>query len=167
MFNLQLSFFPSIPFINEDGEWLGGEEGTSARNYGKRVYGPWVFGKTWVGPSHEHETRYFYVAKRDRATLEPLIMRHIAPGSDEWGAYKNLSNVGYEHETVNHSEHIYKDPVTGCHTNGIEGEWSHCKLEIVRRIRGLVNPEKICRPILQLGGGFLCIGNGPVVLMLI
>uniref|UniRef100_A0A915NRH5 ISXO2-like transposase domain-containing protein n=1 Tax=Meloidogyne floridensis TaxID=298350 RepID=A0A915NRH5_9BILA len=39
----------------------------------------------------ESETRFFYVNRRDKATLHPLIERHIAKGtevhSDEWRAY--------------------------------------------------------------------------------
>ena len=71
--------------------WLGAEACTGQRNYGNRVTVPWVFGMTWVRPDPLRETRYFYVEWRDKPTLEPLIMKHIAPGTtiryDELGEY--------------------------------------------------------------------------------
>jgi transposase-like protein/predicted RNA-binding Zn-ribbon protein involved in translation (DUF1610 family) len=68
------------------------------------------------------------------ATLEPHILRHIARGSkistDESLSYNDLKYRGYTHQTVNHSE---KEYVRGdCHTNTLEGVWSHIK----RSIRG-------------------------------
>ena len=60
-------------------------------------------------------------------------MKYVKPGSviitDCWAAYKELKNLegmDYTHYTVNHSE-TYVDPVTGAHTNTIEGTWAHCK----------------------------------------
>ena len=48
------------------------------------------------------------VEQRDRATLLPIIKRHVQLGSkllsDQWGAYMSLNEEGYVHETVNHSE---------------------------------------------------------------
>ena len=35
-----------------------------------------------------------------------------------------FSKFGYDHKTVNHTENL-KDPVTGVHTNTIEGLWAH------------------------------------------
>ena len=46
--------------------------------------------------------------------------------SDEWKAYKCLSNEGFLHRTVNHSRN-FKDPVSGVHTNLIESFWAQCK----------------------------------------
>lgn len=70
------------------------------------------------------------VDKRDADTLIPIIERCILPGtlihSDCWGAYQTLSQRGFRHETVNHSEH-FTDPDTGACTNGIEGVWGLIK----------------------------------------
>ena len=45
--------------------------------------------------------------KRDRDTLETIILDRVALGStiytDGWGAYKNLSTLGYTWDMVNHS----------------------------------------------------------------
>ena len=46
--------------------------------------------------------------------------------SDEWKAYKCLSNEGYLHRTVNHSRN-FNDPISGVHTNLIESFWAQCK----------------------------------------
>ena len=46
--------------------------------------------------------------------------------SDEWAAYRRLGSIGYEHKTVNHSEH-FVDPETGAHTQNIERLWKDVK----------------------------------------
>ena len=70
------------------------------------------------------------VARRDAATLLPIIQQWILPGtqilSDMWGAYNDLTNQGYDHGTVNHT-HFFVDPVTGFHTHGVEDMWQKCK----------------------------------------
>jgi hypothetical protein len=42
------------------------------RNYGSRQDGPWVLGMVLV---RTRECRYFYVERRDRATLHALIKK--------------------------------------------------------------------------------------------
>ncbi len=49
--------------------------------------------------------------------------------TDLWGGYNQLSNRGYIHETVNHSE-SYVNPVTGFHTQGVERAWKTAKLRL-------------------------------------
>jgi hypothetical protein len=46
--------------------------------------------------------------------------------SDCWSSYNCLALEGYTHHTVNHSRN-FKDPVTGVHTNSIEGTWQKIK----------------------------------------
>lgn len=63
----------------------------------------------------------------------------MAPGSivrtDMWKGYGFLDeDLEYSHEEVNHSLH-FKDPVTGVHTNTIEGTWSALKRSIAMRYR--------------------------------
>ena len=71
------------------------------------------------------------VAKRVAATLLPIISQHVRPEksfySDEWAACHQLATTtGTVHLTVNHSLH-FVDPLTGAHTQGVEGMWSACK----------------------------------------
>ena len=47
--------------------------------------------------------------------------------SDEWAAYHSLSQQGYNHTTVNHTEN-FVDSVTSCHTQTIESFWANSKV---------------------------------------
>ena len=100
---------------------------------GRPVPPQWVFGGVELGTG-----RFFMELFPccNANTLVPVIRRHIRPGtriwSDEWGAYARLNQVGYIHQTVNHSIQ-YVDPVTGVHTNNIEACWSACKASFRRR----------------------------------
>lgn len=73
------------------------------------------------------------------ATLLPLITQFVLPGtkiiSDGWSAYGQIQNIqeqNYDHVAVNHSLH-YVDPVTGLHTNTMEGMWNGMKKKIPRQ----------------------------------
>ena len=105
------------------------------RNHGARVDGPWVFGL-----KRGTDCRYFFVERRDRNTLIPIIQREVQLGSvihsDEWPAYRNLDQLGYTHSTVNHQEN-YVDPATGAHTQGIERSWLDAKIKILKKMRGV------------------------------
>lgn len=98
--------------------------------------GQWVFG----GIDVDDPTRCFLVPvdRRDRATLEPLIQRNIAPGSiiwsDDWRAYNGVSALGYTHHRVNHSAN-FVCPTTLVHTNHIENMWMRAKKKL-RRMHG-------------------------------
>lgn len=78
------------------------------------------------------------VKRRNKETLVPIIKKHIKPQSlvvsDEWRAYASLSQEGYRHVWVNHSQN-YVDPQTGLHTQNIERAWQTYKRE-VWRMRG-------------------------------
>ncbi|TPI34097.1 IS1595 family transposase [Mesorhizobium sp. B3-2-1] len=74
------------------------------------------------------------VKGRGRKHVMPAIFDWIKPGSrvatDEAGVFNELSELGYLHGTVNHSQGEY---VRGqVHTNNIEAFWSHVK----RSMRG-------------------------------
>ncbi len=104
-------------------------------NYGQVEDGPWIFGLVWHRPDGKNELRLF---RRD-ATLLPIIEENVAPDtvirSDEWRAYTNIGQLGYTHETVNHSENIV-DPASGANTQRIETYWGHVKTKFLRNMRG-------------------------------
>ncbi|WP_217577238.1 IS1595 family transposase [Mesorhizobium sp. GbtcB19] len=71
---------------------------------------------------------------RGRKHVMPAIFAWVKPGSriatDEAGAFRELSELGYLHGTVNHSQGEYVNGAV--HTNNIEAFWSHVK----RSMRG-------------------------------
>jgi transposase-like protein len=106
-------------------------------NRGHRVEGVWVIG----GVERMEEGKVFLARVEDRsaATLEDVIRRYVRPGSiihtDMWRGYSQLGSDGiFSHSVVNHSEN-FKDPVTGVHTNTIEGTWNGLKMQIKPRNR--------------------------------
>ena len=88
-------------------------------------------GQKWivVGAERGNRENYFveFVRHRNRATLLPVIMEHVLPGTtimtDDWGAYRRLvrytSLMNYSHFTVVHSRNFI-DPITGAHTQTVE-----------------------------------------------
>lgn len=97
---------------------------------GHRVEGQWVFGGI-----EEDSRRCFMVPVEDRseATLLPIIKQWIEPGTlivSDRGckSYSKLRELGYEHETVNHSKEFKNE--NGFHTNKQEGHWRHLKTSL-------------------------------------
>ena len=94
-----------------------------------------------VDTSHTPALGYVQVvARRDAATLLPIIQTHVAPGSvvhtDEWRAYSGVGNIPSvsSHGTVNHSIN-FVDPVTGVHTQHVESYWNRIKTKL-KRMKG-------------------------------
>ncbi|KAJ1519225.1 hypothetical protein ONE63_011169 [Megalurothrips usitatus] len=77
----------------------------------------------------EKEGVILHVEKRDKCTMLPEIQRHVKWGTtiwtDQWAAYNGLDNIGFIHETVNHSKE-FKSKTSVC-TNGVEGYWRTLK----------------------------------------
>ncbi|KAI5151233.1 hypothetical protein ENBRE01_1989 [Enteropsectra breve] len=78
------------------------------------------------------------VEKRDEITLLSKLLSYnslaAAIYSDEWKAYRNLKHYFRRHLVVNHSQN-FVDPLTGAHTNTIEGQRSQVKASIPIRYR--------------------------------
>ncbi len=73
------------------------------------------------------------LANVQQATIEPFIKKFIQPGTklhtDEYDIYNQLTNWGYQHVTVNHSQGEYArdddgDGKAEVHVNTLEGFWS-------------------------------------------
>ncbi|KAK3526150.1 hypothetical protein QTP70_016663 [Hemibagrus guttatus] len=94
----------------------------------------WVFGILEIKAASRRPILRL-VKKRNKETLVPIIKKHIKRESlvvsDEWRAYTSLSQEGYKHVRVNHSQN-YVDPQTGLHTQNIERAWQTYKREIWR-----------------------------------
>ena len=67
---------------------------------------------------------------RSEDDLVPMIMSMCNTGStiwsDSWKSYNNLNLYGFHHSNVNHKNN-FRDPITGVHTNKIEGNWNALK----------------------------------------
>ena len=106
----------------------------------------WVFGI--ADTSTKPAVTYMQaVAKRDAATLLPIIQKVVRPGSivysDEWRAYRQIQpKLGLQHETVNHSVN-FVDPSTGVHTQSIESYWAKTKykFKVMKGVRSDALPS--------------------------
>ena len=120
------SFFPGKPKYNR-GRRLG-ETGWEDDE-------KWVFGLTERGSLDAIAVQV--PSSRSRKLLLPIIKKHCKEGtifcSDGWKAYDKLEqHLDIEdiiHYPVNHSNN-YVDPVTGAHTQTIEGFWRQCKAKL-------------------------------------
>ena len=104
--------------------------GKTKYHKGRYIKGQWIFGGIC------RETKQFFVTpvdKRDSATLIPIILSRIRPGStiisDCWRSYNVLSELDFEHLTVNHKYH-FVDPTTLAHTQNIENLWWQIKRQL-------------------------------------
>jgi transposase-like protein len=70
------------------------------------------------------------VTSRHRAPMEALIQHHVMLGAtvstDEFGSYRRLDSLGYDHMTVQHNVRQYATS-NGAGTNAIEGYWAQLK----------------------------------------
>lgn len=77
------------------------------------------------------------VVHRTKAILKAIIVQHVLPLStiitDQWRGYNGVADTQnrYTHLTVNHSRN-FVDPVTGAHTQAIEGTWTHLRNTLPR-----------------------------------
>jgi hypothetical protein len=106
-------------------------------NQGHRVDGVWIV--AGVEKTVERKIFLMKVQNRSAETLLGIISTHVKPGSiihtDMHRGYSQIeSKLGIQHVTVNHSRH-FRDPLTGVHTNTIEGNNNALKIMIKPRNR--------------------------------
>lgn len=110
-----------VGHVEADEAWIGGKT-SGKQGYSEKSI---VFGMVERGGN----VRNVPVKGRSRFHIEPHITAKVAPGTiistDEYGVYKNLSDLGYEHGSVNHSAKQWADGIH--HTNTIEGFWAWLK----------------------------------------
>ena len=107
-----------------------------------------VVREQWIMGGYDVERKIGFlipVARRDAATLLPIIVEWVHPGSivwsDMWAAYNQLGNNGFHHGTVNHELH-FVDPGTGVTTNRVEAMWQRAKAKF-KAMFGPTNREMI------------------------
>lgn len=90
---------------------------------GHRVDGVWVI----AGIERTANKKVFLIEVEDRTieTITNVLKTYVRPESivysDGWAAYKAACEAcGLEHHVVNH-KYYFKDPVSGVHTNTVEG----------------------------------------------
>jgi transposase-like protein len=73
------------------------------------------------------------VTSRHRAPMERIVLDNVQPGStvatDEFGSYRRLDALGFDHVTVRHNKGQYTTP-NGGGVNSIEGFWAQLKRSI-------------------------------------
>ena len=100
----------------------------SRRKYNQRRIVPeqWIFGG--YDPATK-EGLLLPVPRQNAATLMPLIIQRVRPGteiwSNMWGIYNGIAAQGFQHNVVNH-QYNFVDPNTGV-TNHVEAMWQRAK----------------------------------------
>jgi transposase-like protein len=113
-------------------------------NKGHKVEGAWVIGgiqRSRLKNKVTNENKKVFlepIEERNIENINQIISKYIKKGTtiytDCWKGYNDLNKIGYKHKTVNYKKH-FKDPITGIHTNTIEGTWNGLKQSIIPRNR--------------------------------
>jgi transposase len=95
----------------------------------------WVFG---LLDTRTNQCYVEIVPDRTALTLLTIIQKRVLPGSliysDEWAAYSKISELGYKHDTVNHS-YCFVQPGSFVCTNAVENLWKQSKI-VFKEING-------------------------------
>jgi transposase-like protein len=152
-----------IPLFYQKIEPIGGENivvevdeskfGKVKYHRGHRVEGVWVVGL--VERTEERKMVLVPVLDRTKETLFAILKRYIKQEStiytDCFRSYIGLDRAFAGHETVNHSR-CFVDPISGVHTNTIEGNWCAVKNKtpIRKRTRKLITIELVRHMLVRL-----------------
>ncbi|XP_026811178.1 uncharacterized protein LOC113552508 [Rhopalosiphum maidis] len=125
---------------------MKGCQTTKCIRNGRRLDRPWVFGLC-----DNNKGRYFVIQKRDKVTLHNIIQREVIARStihsDGWSGYNGLSDIGYSHNVVNHTEN-FVDPISKAHTQRIKSLWRPLRLKVVKYMCG-TTPELLPRYLIE------------------
>lgn len=99
--------------------------------------------RSWVfGLKQNSDCRYFYIKRRDKDTILPIIQRECEVGSVihsvECPAYGNLNDIGYNHLAIDRKRNS-EDPITEANMQAIEKSFSDAKDEILKKLKGVPN----------------------------
>jgi transposase-like protein len=117
--------------VELDETYVGGKAINMHQSKRAKLTGRGTADKTPVFGAVERkgDVKAMVVPNTDQATLIPQIKQNVEPNTtvytDEMGAYAPLKANGYNHQIINHSEHVYVR--ANVHTNTIEGFWSLVK----------------------------------------
>lgn len=136
---LNAKYYNNCPKIGGDNMIIEIDEskfGKRKYNRGHSVEGVWIFGM--VERSEQRKIHLVAVDNRKAETLLTKLTNNIKNDSviysDCWKGYKNVIHSFIDHLQVNHSKN-FKDPITGTHTNTIEGNWAGIKMNVPFRGR--------------------------------
>jgi transposase len=111
-----------------------GTKGLGRKRKKKRGFGSESHTAFLSMAQRDGKVKSFMIPDRDETTLLQLISDNVEPGAtiltDEWRAYRKLKELGYNHETVNHSIGQYKNGAAS--TNRLEGFFGHVKPSLIR-----------------------------------
>ena len=120
-------------------------------NRGRMLTTGWLFGGIERNTDGTFRCFMCLVYNRSESHLTYLIRRHVAPGThiitDGWAAYRNLSQIGYEHSVVIHEENFVSPVDQDVHTQTIEATW--CSLKRFIRSRGTSKGEHLIEYIYE------------------
>ena len=140
--------------LDDDGDAFGGEgkdveiDETYVGGVRKGKRGRGAEGKTPVVGMVERkgEVKAVVVPNVKSETVLSIVESNVEKGStvhtDEFGVYNPLSEKGYTHERVQHSQKVYV--VGNSHTNSIEGFWAQVK-NAVNGVHHGVSPKYLQR----------------------
>ena len=101
----------------------------SRRKYNRERIVP----EQWISGGYDPATMEDFlllVPRRNAATLMPLIIQWVRPGTEiwinMWGACNGIAAQGFQHDVVNH-QYNFVDPNTGVTTNHVETMWQRAK----------------------------------------